>query len=202
MDRNLLNQMRSVINLSMLSDKVRWVIAGSHHLLQDIQFRGSTLWGTTEKKFLMAFDAHGMEELMRSAEFLERTDHKSAITLQCGGHPFIGQYLLYHLWERQCEKPSYELITNLIRQMLIQEMGTLNSWKEALGPQAIRVYRAIDNQNGMLSEDDILRRINEPGDQVKSCLLALACHALIIQEDWLRYRIGSQAFKTWIDRYG
>lgn len=197
----LLNQMRSLVYSGSQRERVRWVLAGSHHLLEDVIFRGSTLWGMLEKLYLVPFDQKGCNDLMKPAVDLS-PEMKENLILQTGGHPFLAQYLLYHLWENGIKTSTQYDVDRLIDRFYAQEIGTLNGWVSALGSQALRIYRLIANAGKPIDEIDILRAFEGPGDQVKNCLIALTCHGLVINESWKRYDQRCEIFKGWLDRRG
>jgi hypothetical protein len=152
-----------------------------------------------EKCYLMAFDAQGIQDLLKPAAELPEKVRK-AVSHQSGGHPFLGQYLLHHLWEEDLAKASVKDIDRLITMFFMQEIGTINGWVSALGPLAIKVYKAIGKNNGFLEEFEILRDLGESGEKVKNSLIALTCHGVIHHEGWYRYRLGSRIFHTWVDQ--
>lgn len=197
----LLNQMRSLVNSSPLRDRVRWVLAGSHHLLEDVQFRGSSLWNMLEKHYLVAFNNQGIVDLMKPATGLPQKV-KKLLVKQSGNHPFMAQYLLHHLWEKGVERCTISDIDDLVARFYVLEHGTLIGWKNALGPLALRIFKYVVSMNRMVDEIEIIQALGEPGDKVKNNLIALTCHGVIIHEGWRRYTQQCGIFQCWIDRLG
>ena len=113
----LLNQMRSLVYSGSQRDRVRWVLAGSHRLLEDVIFRGSTLWGMLEKLYLVPFNLESCNDLMKPAIDLS-PQTKEYLIQQTGGHPFLAQYLLYHLWENGIKTSNQSDVDRINSQVL------------------------------------------------------------------------------------
>lgn len=117
----LLNQLRALIYSSDIKLHIKLVIAGSHRCLDEVSKRGSPLWNVLKLYYLETFDEPGFQELIERANELP-DEVATAIWQQSGGHPFLSQYLLHHLWEKGIPQATISMVDELTNKFLAEQM--------------------------------------------------------------------------------
>jgi len=197
----LFNQLRSLTYIGDLADKVRLVMAGSQHFLDEVTDRGSPLWNILKLNYLTAFDESAIKQLIARADSLPPAT-QGAVWWQSGGHPFLAQYLLHHLWKIGADRINEETVDQLVNRFLHEEERHLEGWARALGMTGLKIYRHFVHQPGWLEEIDLIRDLNEAKIPVKKGLVALVYHGLVIHDGyWSRYRRAGDLFQTWFSAH-
>ena len=175
----LFGQLRASIYDGPGHQRLRLVLAGSSRFVQEETRRGSPLWNMLQKEFLVAFDEPGTGELTARLSGLPESVGK-AIWRECGGHPFIGTYLLYHLQQRFLAEPDGALTDDMVamraRRFLQTEMAHLNGWSKAIGVTGLQIYGLFVAEDGWLARRAIVEQVGDPKLDVTAALNGLCYH--------------------------
>ncbi|MCC6190318.1 MAG: ATP-binding protein [Anaerolineales bacterium] len=200
----LFNNLRSLVNASELKSQIRLVFAGSHRFLDQVSRRGSPLWNVLKLHYLEPFDESGFTELMRRAP-----EHKpelaAAVWQESGGHPFVAQYFLHHLYsdDQGLAGKTLAQVTALAGKFISEQIHDLEGWAQGVDLGGFHAYSVLAGANDWIEERDILRAINNPELNIKRGLLALCYHGLAVHDDgWAHYRRAGDLFRTWFLDHG
>ncbi len=202
----LYSQARALICSSELQTRIRLVLTGSQHFLEQQATYSAPLCDVLKLHYMEAFDLDSIAQLVARAEgFSDETT--AAVWRQSGGHPFLAQYLLYNLWEQREVKGIYNAETMLIDRLALgflhQRVFELEGWANAVGTTGLSVYKVLSETSDWVTEEEIMAAVNEPAHKIKRSLLGLCCHGLVIHdEDWAQYKYTGDLFKTWFNKCG
>lgn len=198
----LFNQLRSAISDSDFNDSVRLVLAGSRHFLDEVTDRGSPLWNVLKLHYLTAFDKATTLGLCQQATGLSETTQE-AVWQQSGGHPFLAQYLLHHLFVAGISQANERAVPQLVKQFLYEQQTDLEGWARGIDVTALQLYRQFIKQSDWIDELDIIRATDPQKIPVKRCLVALCYHGFIVHDgEWSRYRRCSELLHHWYIQEG
>lgn len=197
----LFGQLRSIIYSSNIRSRVRLLVTGSH-LLEEVGMHGSPLWNVLKIIYLEPFDEKGFKELIGRVEGLPE-DAAGAIWLQCGGHPFIAQYLLHYLWNQGIHQVTKSNVEVVAGKFLAERANDIKGWARAIDLGGLEAYRILSTIDGWVEEREIVRAVNNPSLDVKLGLIALSYHGFVLHDSgWTKYRYFGEIFKKWYDTNG
>lgn len=217
----LYTQARSLICSSELRTRLRMVLTGSQHFLEQRGMYNSQLCDVVKLHYVEAFDAASITELIARAPGLP-APAAQAVWQQSGGHPFLAQYLLYHLWEQTGELGLHtttpEVIQRIGASFLHKRAFEFESWAQSVqmtggctgqcsnktcGGYKLCTYKMLSDVGDWVSEEQLLAAINAPPPSIKQSLLGLCCHGLVIHdENWTHFKYTGELFRTWFHSYG
>lgn len=200
----LFNQLRWLVCNSDIRSRIRFIFAGSHRFLDQVNKRGSPLWNVLKLHYLEPFDELGFAGLVHRASELN-ADIVSLIWLQSGGHPFIAQYFLHHLWDDSWGFANITVAkaSELSGKFISEQIQDVEGWAHGVDVEGFHAYSVLVASDDWIEEQEILRAINNPMLNIKRGLLALCYHGLANHDDgWSHYRRGGDLFKTWFTMYG
>jgi hypothetical protein len=193
----LFGQLRSLVYIGDLQDSVRLVLTGSRRFLDEMTERGSPLWNVLKLNYLTAFDRDAIYQLMGRAPGLSE-EAQQAVWQQSGGHPFLAQYLLHHLWELGIDEADEMTVVRVANRFLHEEQAHLESWAKAITAIGMQVYGQLVNQPDWVDEVDLIRTVGGQDVSVKRALVDLCYHGFVIHDgDWNRYRYAGELFRQW-----
>ncbi len=199
----LFNQLRALVYSGDLKSQIRLVLAGSHRFLDQVSKRGSPLWNILKLHYLDAFDEHGLGELIDRVPDLSK-DVTSVIWQKSGGHPFIAQYLLHHLWDNDCQftNATEAKIHDLSGKFITEQVQDIEGWAQGVDVAGFHAYSVLIAATDWVEEQTILRKISNPDLNTKRGLLALCYHGLAIHDDgWSHYKLTGDIFRSWFINY-
>jgi len=197
----LFSQLRSIIYSSNIRSSIRLVVTGSQHFLDQVNTRGSPLWNTLKLHYLEPFDEIGLKELTTRSKDLPK-EAETAIWKQSGGHPFLAQYLLHHLWDQGISLATSNSVNELAAKFSAEQIADIEGWARAIGAEGLEAFRILAAVNNWVGEHEIIRAINNPSLNVKRGLIALCYHGLAVHDHgWANYRRCGDIFKNWHDSY-
>jgi len=201
----LYSQARGLICSSDLRTRLRLVLTGSQRFLEQTTYNAA-LCDVLKLHYLEALDDAGVAELSARAPGLP-TETVAAIGQQSGGHPFLAQYLLYHLWEQVGElglaTTTPAQVDRLASGFLHKRAFELEGWANAVDVSGLSAYQALSTASDWVTEEQILAVVDAPAYSVKRGLTSLCCHGLACHdEDWTHYKYASELFRTWFKLYG
>jgi hypothetical protein len=202
----LFNQARSLICSSDLRTRLRLVLTSSQRFLDQRTPHNSSLCDVLVLHYLGALDAAGLAELSARVDGLP-SETAAAINRQSGGHPFLAQYLLYHLWEQVGETgictTTAAQVDRLASGFLHKRLFELEGWANAVEAEGMAAYKVLSATSNWVSEAQLLAAVNAPVSGVKQSLIGLCSHGLAMHdEDWTHYKYTGDLFRTWFNTYG
>jgi len=192
-------QARNLLSVVEFNQRVRLVLASSYRFLEQTVLNDLPLCGMLKLHCLQAFDQIALDQLLAFVPGLPVTT-QMAIRCQSGGHPFLTQYLLYHVWERtkgmNFEYVDVTQIDNLVAGFLHQYAFELESWFHLLSASDIVVYRTLSLAADWMTEEQILATVVEPVQRIKRILFTLCTQELVIHnENWTHFRYTGKIFR-------
>lgn len=124
---------------------------------------------------------------------------ENRIWKETGGHPYLIQWIMYHLWQRhqgELSQTQDEDISAIIRQFHTETIHFGFLYSSYFKPLEQELYRMLMEAPGGLFRQDILDRLIVPSSEVISSLKVLEQSGVVRGEDD-RYICNGQMFKTW-----
>jgi hypothetical protein len=196
----LFNQLRALIYDGPLSDSVKLVLTGSARVVQ-VRHAGSPLLNAVKIIHLESFPETALRQLIaRGGEIPAETS--VTVQIQSGGHPFIAQYLLHHLWEDGLVSATSAQVEQITRYMRQRRAADLRGWWKAIGDGGQRAYRLLTTANDWVDESELLAQIHDTSQPLDQGLAALCYHGLAVRdESGQRYRAVGALFQDWFNAY-
>lgn len=192
----LFNQLRSLVYDGPLADTVRLVLTGSARVVQ-VRHEGSPLLNAVKIVHLAPFPEAAMDELLARGGALP-ADAAWEVKAQSGGHPFIAQYLLHHLWDRGLAQATVAQVQGVAQRMRQERAADLRGWWEAIGEAGRQAYRLLASSGGWMDESTLLTQIAGDAGPLDQGLAALCYHGLAVRDQGgRRYRVAGTLFRDW-----
>ncbi len=195
---DLQRALRSLLVRRNTKEMLKVVMAGSHRLLAQSKQHGSPLWNVlTPHRLSVLNEQSTLELIMKPTKGCLSHETVQAIVNESGGHPFLTQYIMYHLWEVGIKTATSETVEQ-IALSFPRERSDFRDWVNCLGPSGLIVYSILAQTNSSLSEDIIISNSNIARLDVADALDTLCYHGLVVKETHEEtYRIGAQMFRKW-----
>lgn len=193
----LFNQLRALIYDGILADTLKLVLTGAANITQ-VRHQGSPLLNAVKIAHLHCLDAAAIEVLIERGGPSEKPV-REAVQAQCGGHPFVAQYFLHHLWHDGLHQATLSDVERVARQFQQERANDLQGWWEAVGDSGQAAYLYLSRASTWVDEV-VLRQASGPSQHpFEQGLAALCYHGLIKQdENRQRYQVAGQAFCAWV----
>lgn len=192
----LFNQLRSLITDSCLKKIVKLVLTGSTRVV-NLRQACSPLFNSVILRYLESIPSTDIEELIARAGAVPMTA-REAIQQQCGGHPFIAQFLLHYLWKQDPSKATSVQISRLARAMRQERSGDFYGWWNAISESGRLAYPLLIEAQDWINERSLLTRIRNHTPPLDQGLSALCYHGLIVRNaDGDQYRMAGTLFRDW-----
>jgi hypothetical protein len=129
-----------------------------------------------------------------------------AVWQQSGGHPFLAQYLLYHLWEQTGAAGIHQAKASMIDRLAAgfqhQRVFELEDWAQTVGLSGLCAYKVLSATTDWVAETQITAAVDATAQNIKLSLLGLCCHGLARHnEDWTHYKYTGILFRNWFNGY-
>ncbi len=192
----LFNQLRALIYSGPLASTVKIVLTGAVNVIR-VKHAGSPLLNAVKIEHLAALDTTAMQELIALGSPVPDAV-AAAVLEQSGGHPFIAQYLLHHLWNDGLAAARPEDVVAMAHHLCHNRAADLQGWWEAIGDSGRWAYAALVAHVDWLSEPDLLQVTQSAIQPLDWGLAALCYHGLVVRHsDWVHYRVAGQLFADW-----
>jgi hypothetical protein len=177
---------------------LKLVMAGSHRFLTQVRQRTSPLWNVLKYHTLHILDEQATCVLIvQPTEGVLPERVVQTVVTQSGGHPFLTQYLMHHLWERGLEKATHETVQR-IAAGFPHERNDFKDWADGLGDSGLRAYGVLAQAGEPLVEPRIRAILHPCPPDLLQALDALCYHGLVVQEaDGESYRVAGEMFREW-----
>ncbi|MCX6047368.1 MAG: hypothetical protein NT075_19860 [Chloroflexi bacterium] len=195
----LYNQAYSLLCNSEFKQRMHLVLASSPRFLDQSNLSNLPLCGILKLNWLQVFGPAALDELFQFAPDLSPAT-QAAIRQQSGGHPFLAQYLLYHVWEEaqgmnlaSVEPPFIEC---LVAGFLYERGFELQAWMHSLDAPDLATYQVLSTAPGWVAEDQLFAAVAAPVPRVQHALLTLCTQGLAIRDaSWSRFRYTGEIFR-------
>jgi len=176
------------------------VMAGSHRFLTQVRQEGSPLRNVLKYHYLRVLPEEATRDLIvRPTGGVLPDPVVREVIRQSGGHPFLTQYLMHHLWEEGLEGATVEAVRR-VAAGFPHERDDFRAWAEGMGDSGRQVYARLLRADGPLSEDEIRAALPAPLPDLPQALEALCYHGLVVRDTAGRYAIAGQMFREWFIR--
>ncbi len=192
----LFDKLRSLIYEGMLRKYVRLVIAGSSEITE-VRQAGSPLFNMLKLTYLEAFSKEEILKIIGWAGDVPQ-DIADAVLQQCGGHPFIVQYLMHYVWEAGISSVTEDVVISLSNKFKHERHADLYRWQREIGTAGQLAYRCLEEQEDWFTEEQIRQSVHDPEAKIDLAVVALCHHGVAIHDGkWRRYRYSGELFKRW-----
>ncbi len=189
-------QLRALVSSRSLSDIVRLVLAGSTEFIHALD-HSSPLWNVLRLIYLEPISKGDLQKLILSNG--ETSSELAALVHeQSGGHPFIAQYLLHHLWEEGLARATPSQVEHIAATMLQTRAADFQDWWETVGESGRLAYALLVYTEGWVDEQALLSQIDSTSQLPAQGLAAICYHGLAIRDGKeQRYRVAGKLFRNW-----
>jgi hypothetical protein len=192
----LFGNLRSLVSTGRVSDHVRLVAAGVGRF-RELDGRDSPLFNVLTPLFLEPFDEPSARALIARAEGLDASVAEALIGA-AGGHPFILQFLLHHLFRRGIASVTKVVLEDTVLKFMQDRRPDLAGWWQAVGSEGQTAYSVLAKTSRWTSVGEVARALGRASARVKRGLEALWFHGLVQQRDGHReYSVGGELFRDW-----
>jgi len=194
----LFNNLRALIYDGPLSNSVKLVLTGSTRVIQ-VRHTGSPLLNMVKIEHIKSFSSTDMEKLITRDGTISKEVGR-AVKDQSGGHPFIAQYLLHHLWKKNTGLKNTTLVQveQIAKKMRQARTTDLRGWWEAIGEGGQRAYAVLTKANKWIEEQTLLTQIRSITQQPDLEIEALCYHGLVKYDpSGQQYRAVGKLFHDW-----
>ncbi len=192
----LFNQLRALVYDGFLADSIKLVLTGSAEVTR-VKQSGSPLLNAVKIEHLAALSDEDIQRLIeRGGQVPE--DVRTAILNKSGGHLFIAQYLLHHLWDNGLTCTTVAQVEQLAHQMRQQRANDFQGWWESVGDSGQQAYAILAAEQNWMEEVTLLHAVQNTMQPLDQGLTALCYHGLVVQDrhrPW--YRIAGRLFYDW-----
>ncbi len=192
----LFDQLRSLVYDSTLADRIKLVLTGSASVVK-VRQEGSPLLNAVKITHLKSLPSSAIEELISRAGDIP-VAVSEAIQTQCGGHPFIAQYLLHHLWDQDPTGATSMQVLRLAREMRQVRAEDFLGWWKAIGDSGRQAYALIAGAEGWVDEHTLISQVRNTVQPLDQGLSALCYHGLTIRsENGEQYLTAGVLLRNW-----
>jgi hypothetical protein len=192
----LFGYLRSLIYEGILRNHIRYVISGSSQVI-DVREEGSPLLNMLKIFYLGVLEEKDVLEILSWAGTMPQ-DIIQAVIQQCGGHPFIAQYIMHYLWENTLSTATPASVLRITNQFTHERFPDLEQWRLALGDAGLLAYKCLAEANTWLSEAEVRECVNQSEIAVSVGLVKLYYHGLATHDGtWSTYRFAGELFRNW-----
>lgn len=198
----LFSNLRSMIYDGPYTDQIQLVLTGSTRVIQ-VREKGSPLLNAVDLFFLQALPSQAIQELIERAGKVPE-EMCPIIQAKSGGHPFVAQYLLHHLWEADVKQATGDLIEQISTKLRQTRGLDMQGWWEAVGESGKRAYALLVQEDTWpesewVHENTLLEKLQGTTQPLDQALTGLCYHGLAIRDESLqRYRAVNTLFRDWL----
>jgi hypothetical protein len=196
---DLFNRLRWLVYENQRSrNHIKIILAGSSSFYDDVRQRSSPLWGVLTFEYLAAFPEEETWRLIQEPCNGQISQAVASKVAQCsGGHPYVVQYLMHHLWK---ERPSEILprrVEGLSERFRRERWSQLDSWRKSIGKVGCQAYSTLLLRADWMEERSIRKAIGSPTPELVPALTALCYHGWAIHDDDWRYCAVGELTRDW-----
>lgn len=195
--KNLFDNLRSLIYADKVRDHVRCVLAGSSQIVE-IREQGSPLLNILKVVKLNVINNGEIKEIIHLAGNVPE-DFEQAVLEQCGGHPFLAQYIMHYAWDN-LQKGTAPVLSAIVNKFRADRINDLEQWCVDISEAGMAVYKILSESGEWLNQREIEQAIQDEQllPKVGLALYKLCYHGLVQHDGlWERYRVTGRLFQNW-----
>jgi hypothetical protein len=192
----LFGNLRSLVSTGRVSDHVRLIAAGVGRF-RELDGKDSPLVNVLTPLFLEPFDEPSARALIARVDGLD-VGVSEALIRAAGGHPFILQFLLHHLFRRGVTSVTPAVLQETALKFMQDRRPDLEGWWQAVGSEGQTSYAVLARTSRWTSVGEVVQALESAPARVKRGLEALWFHGLVLQRNGHReYSVGGELFRDW-----
>lgn len=196
---DLYNSLRYLLTHFTTRSILKMAMAGSHRFLTAVNQDASPLQNILKYTVLYALSHDESRALITDpTKAALSADVVQEVLAQSGGHPFLTQYLMHHLWEAGLESASPSKTKRLAKNFPLQRQD-FQDWLETMGSSSQQIYHVLAQAARPLSEARIGDLLPEPLLDYVQALEALRYHGLVERVEGERYAASAAMFRNWFE---
>ncbi len=179
------------------------VMTGSHRFLMQVYQNISPLSNILVYHKLAVLDDMAVHNLItRPTKGELNSDIVKLIKHQSGGHPFLTQYLMYHVCLVGLTKATPDSIIQLVTDFSHQR-NDFWSWTAGLGKTGRQLYAALSERNAPVTEVEMRSMLNPLPPDLLQAIDALCYHGLATRNpEKQAYHLTGEMFRQWFHDNG
>lgn len=120
----------------------------------------------------------------------------TAVVQQAGGHLFLGQFLMHHLYREGFEHADARRVQEIAAEFSDRRRD-FEGWQTAIGERGCRVYAALAESHTALSKIELARKLGLNSLAIIPELDKLVFHGVADQVERKRYIWRGEMFRLW-----
>lgn len=194
---HIFGNLRSLMYTDKLRNYIRCVVAGSSKIIE-VREKGSPLLNMLKVVYLEALHDKHIREIIAKASDVP-TEIADAVVQECGGQPFLAQYIMHYWWDSQ-RKGTAMAIPTIVNRFRSEGHGDLAQWRDELGEAGLIAYKVLMEADTWFTETEIKQQVyNEHIEpHIGPALINLCYHGLVRHDGtWSKYHVAGKLFKDW-----
>lgn len=185
-------------NTPSLSRHISAAFVGAHEIVQLAVDVSSPLANILTWKCLNSFSVEDTRLLVRepTTNGLPSDFHTRVFSLT-GGHPFLIQYLMFHVVESGWSNPN-QALDDARQRFLDNEHRQFHNWYTDFDETARQVYEIVLSE-GTINKTDLVKSFedNYEKTQVQNCLNILCSYGVVRRVHRQAYQWSGELFRDW-----
>jgi hypothetical protein len=185
-------------NTPSLSGHIGAVFAGAHEIVSLARDVSSPLANILSWRSLRSFSETDTRLLVKQPTMLKPAEefYKRVFELT-GGHPFLIQYLMFHVVESGSSDLCQALECARIL-FLENEYRQFHDWFSSFDDTTQKIYEILVTE-GAIPKPDLVRAFKDSGSQiqVQSCIDILCSYGVVRHKDGYTYSWSGELFRSW-----
>ena len=119
--------------------------------------------------------------------------------IQCGGHPFLAQYIMHYAWD-SLQKGTAPVLSTIVNKFRADRINDLEQWCVDIGEAGMAAYKILSEAGDWLTQPEIEQVIPDRQllPKVGLALYKLCYHGLVQNDgSWEHYRVTGRLFQNW-----
>ncbi len=194
---HIFGNLRSLMYTDKLRNYIRCVMAGSSKIIE-VREKGSPLLNMLKVVYLEALRDKHIREIIAKASDVP-TEIADAVVQECGGQPFLAQYIMHYWWDSQ-RKGTAIAIPTIVNRFRSEGHGDLAQWRDELGEVGLIAYKVLMEADTWFTETEIKQQVHDEHIEphIGPALINLCYHGLVRHDGtWSKYRVAGKLFKDW-----
>ena len=174
------------------------VMAGSHRFLTQIHQNGSPLRNVLKYHTLHVLDTQSTRDLITQPMGRILSDAAvRTIAMQSGGHPFLTQYIMHHLYEGRGEDIEPRIVERVAANFP-HERHDFWDWVNDLLNSSLKAYKVLAETGQPIAISDARTALRPAPPDLLQALDALCYHGLVVRDiNEGSYQITCYMFRNW-----
>ena len=195
------DNLRAVLhNIPRISEWIAVVITGARMMQTLRNSPGSPLANVLTWKYLYLLNKEDTRRLVQEPTGMQfGSDVSETIWVETGGHPFLVQYLMHHLFEKAEEMGEKQAIEFAKSKFLEEHSITFRQWWfDHLEESERKIYRVL-REKGKLSAAEITAVLRYRLGAVKEYLRTLSYTGIVRKDEGEVFSTSGLMFDQWVE---